>query len=86
MSQFAREYPEDYEERWEAMLENADQLRKERRENPDEQAILDAQSEAELSAHLIEKHLGDPAYEGLRSPRAIRAQEARDRESDEMVF
>ena len=34
MSQFAREWPEDFMERWEYMLEAADQLRKERRENP----------------------------------------------------
>jgi hypothetical protein len=94
MSQWAHEHPEDPEGAWEALLEAADQRRKEAKENPDrhgyvghtcetcEQERLDIQSEEELSAHLREIHKGDEAYENLHSPAAIRRQEARDYEND----
>jgi hypothetical protein len=46
------------------------------------QAKLDHQSEEELSLHLRELHAGDPAYDNLHSPAAIRRQEQRDYETD----
>jgi hypothetical protein len=35
------------------------------------------------SEYLVDLHLGDPAYDGLRSPRRIRQRQERDRECDD---
>lgn len=61
----------------------------------DPQSVLDNQGEEELrleqreqaeSERLREIHLGDPAYDNLHSPAAIRRQEERDREDDRWAY
>lgn len=76
MSQWHREHPDD-PGTWDAFLEQADVIRQRQKDERIE--------EADESIRLRELHAGDPAYDKLFSPGAIRRQEMADRFNDEQM-
>ncbi len=90
MSQFAREHPEDYEERLEAMVDAADLERKRRKESPkadlvtfktDDPATKKEIEEAVEAEALREQDPG--RWPEWASPARMRRDLEREREEDE---